>query len=200
MDGDALFVGAVAVFVVAMAACSYYASEERQLKCVISGVDGNTYCVRDRAEVGDAADILASTARRCKTLVIFMDEKYPEKPEVVRLSDRFDSVKISETLPTSAHTAYSQNKGEKLAFCLNRTRNHKKETSLIEENTLMFVALHELAHIMTVGEGHPQAFWDNFKFLLQNAVEVGVYSPVDHKKKPVTYCGMQLTDNPYYDL
>ena len=38
------------------------------------------------------------------------------------------------------------------------------ENKLIDENTLMFVALHELAHIATESIGHTKEFWANFKF------------------------------------
>jgi hypothetical protein len=103
-----------------------------------------------------------------------------------------------ETLPTSEMTAYSENKGEKLAFCLNKTKNDN--TQLIDLNTLTFVAFHELSHIMTKSIGHKQDFWNNFKFLLENAKSAGIYQPVDYKKNPEAYCGMDLTDNPYYDL
>ena len=29
---------------------------------------------------------------------------------------------------------------------------------------------------------------------------MGVYKPVNYKKKPTKYCSMKITDNPYYDL
>ena len=64
----------------------------------------------------------------------------------------------------------------------------------------MFVATHEIAHIMTKSIGHKPEFWNNFKFLLETAKEIGVYSPEDYKKTPRSYCGMKITDNPYYDL
>jgi predicted metal-dependent hydrolase len=102
-----------------------------------------------------------------------------------------------ETLPTSELTAYSENKGEKIAFCLNK---NKVDDDLIDLNTLTFVAIHELSHIMTKSVGHKQEFWENFKFLLTNAKEAGIYNPVDYKKKPKEYCGMTINDNPYYDL
>ena len=70
---------------------------------------------------------------------------------------------------------------------------------MIDEHTLMFVAIHELSHIATKSVGHKQEFWDNFKFLLENAKECGVHSPVDYKNKPTQYCGMDIKDNPYYD-
>ena len=41
--------------------------------------------------------------------------------------------------------------------------------------------------------------WDNFKFLLVQAKAAGLYNPVDYKNKPGEYCGMPITDNPYYD-
>jgi hypothetical protein len=102
-----------------------------------------------------------------------------------------------ETLPTSEYTAYSENKGEKLAFCLNRKK--EDNTNLIDESTLTFVAIHELSHIATKSIGHKQEFWDNFKFLLENAKESGIHNPVDYKKNPREYCGMSIHDNPYYD-
>jgi hypothetical protein len=53
---------------------------------------------------------------------------------------------------------------------------------------------------MTESVGHTDEFWQNFKFLLENAVELKLYTPVDYKKEPENYCGMDITDNPYYDL
>lgn len=77
-------------------------------------------------------------------------------------------------------TAYSENKGEKLAFCLNKKK--EDDNNLIDINTLTFVAIHELSHIMTVSIGHKQEFWQNFKFLLENAKTANIYEPIDYKK------------------
>ena len=96
-------------------------------------------------------------------------------------------------------TAYSENKGEKIALCLNKNKK-KGEDELIDINTLTFVALHELSHIMTKSIGHKQEFWENFKFLLENAKTAQIYNPVDYNKNPSEYCGMTLSDNPYFDL
>jgi hypothetical protein len=134
---------------------------------------------------------------KCKKLVAYVAKKYPNDEDVQRLVQKFNPTKISETLPTSEHTAYSENKGEKIAFCLNTTKEGNK---LIDINTLTFVAIHELSHIMTKSEGHKQIFWQNFKFLLVAAKEANIYNPVDYKKKPQPYCGMDITDNPYFDL
>jgi len=170
---------------------------EFQLKCIISDEDGNKYCVRERFRIDDAADLLAKTTQKCKELVEYMKNKYPDKDNVKRLVDGFNPKKITEILPTSKFTAYSENKGEKIAFCLNKNK-HDNE-NLIDESTLTFVAIHELSHVMTVSIGHKSEFWENFKFLLENAKEAGIHQPVDYKQQPKEYCGMKIHDNPYYD-
>jgi hypothetical protein len=116
-------------------------------------------------------------------------------PAPTRIGDQ-TSNKIVETLPTSEYTAYSENKGKKIAFCLNKEKHNNN--NLIDENTLMFVAIHEMSHIATESIGHNKEFWDNFKFLLNEAKEAGVYEVVDYSKNNQEYCGMTITDNPYF--
>ena len=153
-----IFVG----FVLLLCLRIYYDSDMFNLKCIISSKDGNRYCVRERQKLELAADLLAEVTAKCNALVQYMKEKHPNDPRVKRLVEGFNPQKISETLPTSELTAYSENKGEKIAFCLNTTKNGDK---LIDINTLTFVALHELSHILTESIGHKQEFWNNFKFV-----------------------------------
>lgn len=175
----------------------YLESDAFNLKCIISGVDGNTYCVRERNKLELVADLLARVTQKLKQLVKHMGEKFPDRDNVKRMVENFNPKRITETLPTSTHTAYSENKGEKMAFCVTKKKNGLK---LIDENTLTFVAIHELAHVATKSIGHKDEFWNNFKFLLEEAVQIGLYNPVDYKKTPQEYCGMDITDNPYFDL
>lgn len=176
----------------------YYDNKDGfELKCIVSGVDGNKYCVRERAKLQAAADLLATITEKCKKLVKYVGDKYPENEGAQRLVTGFNPKKVMETLPTSTYTAYSENKGEKIAFCLNREK--AENDNLIDENTLTFVAIHELSHVMTKSIGHKSDFWANFKFLLENAKEAGIHNPVDYKKEPREYCGMKIHDNPYYD-
>ena len=44
---------------------------------------------------------------------------------------------------------------------------------------------------MTKSIGHKEEFWRNFKFLLQNAVELGLCKPIDYKKKPQQFPTLQ---------
>lgn len=175
----------------------YMDSEDFLLKCIISDVDGKKYCVRERHKLELAADLLAKVTERMTKLVKHMEKEYPENPDVQRLVDNYRPNRISETLPTSTLTAYSENKGQKIAFCLNKSKDGNK---LIDLNTLTFVAIHELGHLMTESVGHKPEYWSNFKFLLQNAEEINIYQPEDYKSNPKSYCGMEITDNPYFDL
>ena len=187
----------VMIFIIGFCLKIYFESDMFHLKCIISDEDGNTYCVRETPKLELVADLLARVTGKLKKLVDYMKEKYPDRENVQRLYKNFRTNKIMETLQTSTYTAYSENKGQKLAFCTTTT---KKGNKLIDENTLTFVAIHELSHVMTESVGHKKEFWENFKFLLKNAVNMGIYKPVDYKKNPQPYCGMDITDNPYYDL
>tara|TARA_A100001015_G_scaffold266410_1_gene315613 strand:+ start:1409 stop:1945 length:537 start_codon:yes stop_codon:yes gene_type:complete len=176
----------------------YIDRDEFQLKCIISSVDGNRYCVRERAKLEMAADHLANVTANMTKLVKYCDKKYPDKDNIRRLVKGYNPKKIYEILPTSEYTAYSENKGEKLAFCL-ETEKESGKGYFVDLNTLTYVAIHELSHIASKTIGHNDEFWDNFKFLLINAEEIDIYKPIDYKKKPVKYCGTTIHDNPYYD-
>jgi len=188
-----IFVG----FILLISLKMYFESDAYNLKCIIATADGNRYCVREREKINEAANLLANVTNKCKQLVKYMNDTHPNDTRVKKLVAGFNPKTISETLPTSKLTAYSENKGKKIAFCLNTT---KEGDTLIDPNTLMFVAIHELSHIMTTSIGHKQEFWQNFKFLLENSKESNIYIPVDYKKKSTEFCGLTINDNPYYEL
>jgi hypothetical protein len=172
---------------------------EQELVCILAGgAEGNKYCVRDRSKKKQAADLLANVAKRCREFVDRLFTDFPSNPLCQQLHQNFDETKISETLPNSEYTAFSENKGEKISFCLTPEKDSEKD-GLIDEHTLMFVAIHELTHVGTSSVGHGDEFWNNFKFLLEKAKEYGIHDPVDYKATPAKYCSMQIKDNPIYD-
>ena len=95
----------VIFFVLVMIIKIYRESETFQLKCIISNVDGKSYCVRERNKLQLVADLLANITENMKKLVKYLGEKYPERENVKRLVKNFNPRKISETLPTSKYTA-----------------------------------------------------------------------------------------------
>ena len=185
-------------FVLLLIIKCYYDNDYFQLKCIVSDVNGEKYCVRERKNIEEASDLLASVSMKMEKLVNYLKEKSPDDVRVQRLVKKFNPKKIKEILPTSEYTAYSENKGEKIAFCLSK-QDKKDLDHLIDENTLTFVALHELSHVATKSIGHTQEFWDNFKFLLQQANAIQIYVPVDYKSEKQSYCGMNIKDNPFFD-
>jgi len=196
MEKDSLFICMMVGFVLFIGYKLYFDSDMFQLKCIVSTVDGDKYCVRERDNLQPAVDLLANTSAKMVELVDYLKVNDPEDVRVKRLVKNFNSSKIVETLPTSEFTAYSENKGRKIAFCLNKKKENNN--NLIDQNTLMFVAIHEMAHITTLSIGHNKEFWDNFKYLLIKAKECKVYDPVDYSKDSAEYCGMTISDNPYF--
>ena len=51
-------------------------------------------------------------------MVTYMNNTHPNDSRTKLLVKNFNPEAISETLPTSTLTAYSENKGEKIALCL----------------------------------------------------------------------------------
>lgn len=185
----------ILLILVGVAVMFYLNSDTFNLTCVVAVKDGKKYCVRDTTLLKESVELLAEVNIRMQKIVAFLNKKYPEDKRVQRLVKNFNPNRVVETLPTSEYTAYSENKGEKLAFCL---RRYKDQAQLIDVNTLTFVALHELSHLMSASVGHNDEFWTNFEFILENAVSENIYKPIDYSKKPVEYCGISVNNNPLY--
>ena len=166
---------------------------------VKSNVDGQTYKVRDMPDKQAAADLMARTRLKMKKLKIYVEEKFPDKPQVKQLSRNFDADahRLGESTPDDEFTSFSVNKGDSVHFCLRQREN--SDESLVDENVIMFVAIHEMGHIITPTVGHGPDFWNNFAWLLEQAETMGVYTPQNFSAHPVAYCGMKITDEPKYD-
>ena len=171
---------------------------EDELVCILAGSEGNKYCVRDHSKKKQAAHLLERIASTCRSFVDRLISDYPQNPFSIQLHEKFDESKICETLPNSEYTAFTENKGEKISLCLTPQKDNDNG-GLIDEHTLMFVAIHELTHVGTASIGHQDDFWDNFKFMLERAKEYGYHDPVDYKATPAKYCSTTIKDNPIYD-
>ena len=174
----------------------YYETNSNDLMYVESSNDNRKYLVRNLPDKEKAANIMSKIRENLVTVKDYMVKNHQDDDRTMLLERKFRPDNIMETEKGSKHTSYSINKGEKLVFCL-RSKNDNED--LQDINTLMFVALHELAHVMTRSIGHTPEFWKNFKFLLKESVNIGIYKPVNYGEKPVKYCSMELNDNPLFD-
>jgi hypothetical protein len=166
---------------------------------VTSTIDGKSYKVRDMPDKQQAANMMATLRTRLVKLCEALEKKYPDKPQVKQMVQNFraDPERFMEATPDSEHTSSTVNKGESIHMCL-RQRDGPDE-SLVDENVMIFVALHEFAHVCTESIGHDSEFWNNFGWLLKEAEAMGLYRYTDFSAHPVSYCGVYITDTPRYD-
>lgn len=140
--------------------------------------------------------IIESNFDKVYKFVNKLDEKHPDNEDVKRLVRRMDNVKIEESKDEEGTSSYTVNKGELISVCV---RYKPAKENFHNDNTLWFVLMHELAHVMSISEGHGPEFVKNFKFLLKESESMGIYQPVDYSNNNnIVYCGVKVTNNPFF--
>jgi predicted metal-dependent hydrolase len=165
----------------------------------IEAYDNTQYLVYKDEQVieSDKANMLAKISENLiilKQWLVANKNNYPEYATYIDQLDRnFKEKKtvIYETDPNSDLTSYSVNKGEELSFCL----KSKKTGDLHQINLLMYVAIHELAHIACPEIGHGELFKTIFKKFAEEATKCGVYTKEDFNQNPTEYCGMIVSSS-----
>ena len=168
-------------------------NRNKELTYVKSNIDGRKYLVRNLRDKQEAANMIATVRGNLVKLAQELKKKNEGNVDIERMINNFNPNNIVESEKNNKYTSYSINKGEKTVYCM-RSRDDKNE--LVKLNTMMFVALHELAHTMSKSIGHTKEFWDNFRILLRNAIKLKIYKRVNYNEKPVKYCGVDITDDP----
>lgn len=152
--------------------------------------NGKTWIVQQP----DSTQMLEQLITRINKLIDNIKDN-PEHTYSLKRLKYWDNTFVFENIKESwknDSTSYSINKGEELVFCI----RDKINNSIHDINTLMFVAIHELAHIITDELQHTQKFWNNMKSLLKRAELLGLYQNVDYSINPVEYCGMTINSSP----
>ena len=186
----------ITVIVVILSFLLKYEAENADMIYVTSTLDGRQYLVRNRHDKKEAADMLSTIRSNMIKLVNYLKENFISDERVQLLVNRFNPDVLQESLANSSQTSYSLDKGRKIVFCL-RSKDDKQE--FVDMNTMMFVAIHEMAHVMTKDIGHTENFWENMRFLLKKAIKINIYVAHDYKKNPVKYCGVMVTSSPIDD-
>ena len=184
------FIEIFVIFIMTIILVMYIQNHYGEVEYVQSTIDQRSYLVRKLPDKQEAADYLAIVNRDLYALAKHMMAKYPTNKDVQQLFNNYNAEAISEGSVESGYTSYSVNKGEKLILCI-RQKNKK----FVEKNVIMYVAIHELAHIMTPEVGHTPAFWNNFKFLLKEAIGLGLYKKINFNDDPHEYCGIHITNS-----
>jgi hypothetical protein len=117
---------------------------------------------------------------------------------IYKLQKNYKSHTLKENFPEKPgiDVSFNINKGDHISLCL---RDFIKPDVFHDINDILFVAIHELAHSCSKSYGHDDEFWYNFRFLLEEAVDMKIIQNKDYAKYPVNYCSMKITYNPIFD-
>lgn len=177
----------------------YIYLENKAMDVTYVSRDGIEFLVRNLDDKEQAAKLLSDICTRLSKLVKHLAKnkesiKDKEKHDgIVRLEKNFNPNNVVESSSGNKYTSYSINKGEKIVFCL---RSKTPSQDLVDINTMMFVAIHEMGHLMSKSIGHTKEFWDNMKYLLKKGIDLDIYKKQDFNSKPKEYCGTMITDTP----
>jgi hypothetical protein len=137
-----------------------------------------------------AKSILEELDRRGKILIIHLLGNYPNTYISKNLKNRYNTDSIRETHPLETEdTSYTLNKGQIISVCL-----RKDDGTFHDIELLMYVFIHELAHIAENDDQHTDNFWNTYIFMLDRAYKIGIYTPIDYSLNPVEYCGKMMID------
>ena len=168
---------------------NYYANIG--LMKVKSKIDDKEYTVQIKDDSLEAANLIAKIREKLVVLMEHLEKSFSLNDERVRLLKKnFRPDRLKEGVDTPGYTSYSINKGEQIVLCL------RSNDKLVDLNTMLFVVLHEFAHLSTESVGHTEEFWDNFKWILEESINIGIYTKQEFKVKNVEYCGMTITSSP----
>tara|TARA_Y100001958_G_C21202153_1_gene528660 strand:- start:3 stop:575 length:573 start_codon:yes stop_codon:yes gene_type:complete len=160
---------------------------------VLQGFDNRKYRLLDLPGKERCLEILVQLNKNVLQLLSYVKDE--DREGIEDLLDNYRPDSLSENLENRSLQAYSLNKGEEICLCLREPDN---ELEIIDDmNTLMFVLIHELSHLMTDDIGHTDKFWNNMAYLLRKANEISLYTPINYSVNPVMYCGINIDETPY---
>lgn len=176
----------ITILIVLVVTLLFYTSSKILVK---SAIDREYYFVKPGKMQQKTADVLGEINKRINILIDSL-ELNNENNRLVK--SRYKRGNLTENIDLS-QTSYTVNKGSEVAICVT-TRNI--DETIYDINLLMFVSIHELAHIGCVSTGHNDEFINFFKFLLNKAISKGIYKFDDYSKYPKEYCGMVIKTTP----
>jgi hypothetical protein len=148
-----------------------------------SNIDGRYYTVKNNKLKQESADLLAQVN---KNLTLLIENSSGELYS--KNLKKYDPSRVHENI-LNYDTTYTTNKSS-MAFCISP---RSSDLRLYDLNTMMYVAIHELAHIASDSIGHTDEFKTKFINLLKKGIQLGIYRYVDYSTEPVEYCGINLT-------
>jgi predicted metal-dependent hydrolase len=172
----------------------YLKEQQIEVTYVKSKADNNKYLVRNTSKKQEAANIIGRLNLKIEKLLEHLQHNKDTKTLYQNIKNKYNSGILSEGTEDSGYTSYSVNK-ERIVLCVRSRSNDNPLNTFVDENTLLYVTIHEIAHLGTEEVGHTPLFWKNFKTLLTIARDNNIYKYVDYSKHNEKYCGVKLTSN-----
>lgn len=174
--------------------------------------DNNMFMVQNRKDSKQAANFLAKLRNNIFAITDYTNQKlaltsknpksneakrYNEfKPYILQLSNKIKNVEVREAAKNSVTTSYTVNKGEQIVFCIrSKSITSGMKDNIHDFNLVMYVLLHEISHVACPEYDHTPLFKKIFKFLCEEAIEMGIYQKIDFVSMPHEYCGMTINDS-----
>lgn len=192
------------LFIVFCCFAIYIISTYNENISVKSDIDNNYYLIRRGNTKGEyylkqSANTLGEINTRIIKLIDHLYNKYKDDMTkmyfITKLKSGYNNNILSEAAIDSRYTTYTIDKQD-MHVCL-RTRDTNE--TLYDINLLMYVILHELAHLCNYDEsgnaieGHGKEFKDIFYLLVVEAIKIDIYKYVDYTQYPQEYCGIMVS-------
>jgi predicted metal-dependent hydrolase len=175
-----------------------YNEYNENMTYVTSDIDGKKYLVRDVFDKQHAANMLARIREKMATLSNYLydnRDKYKNNIKYIeQLNSKIHNSVIIESGTDAKYTSYSVNKGQQLVFCI-RSRDLHTKNKMHGLNLIMYVVLHEMAHVACPEYGHTPLFKQIFAFITTIAIEQKIYAKMEFQVNPTEYCGLTITDS-----
>lgn len=162
---------------------------------VKSDITNKSYLVQNLPNKEEAAHILGIIDKRISILDDYLREninKFPEyKPYIEQFNNRIKKVTLYENAPDGKYTSFTVDKGKEIALCL----RSRKTGQIHDINLVMYVTLHELAHVACPETDHTELFKKIFIFLIKNSIDLNIYKHIDYETDPAEYCGLVIDED-----
>lgn len=160
-----------------------------------SNLNNKTYVVQNFKNMDKAMDTLNIVHARIFILRDYLERninQFPEyKPYIKMFCKKINKLVLQENPPGGKYTSYTINKGDEILLCI----RSKESGQLHDINLIMYVVLHELAHVACPEEQHTKLFQKIFTFFLIVSINIGIYQYVNYKMDPHQYCGLTINEN-----
>lgn len=172
----------------------YFSGIKNKTTKIKSKKFNKSFVVQNNSDKQKALLILEIIHERIMKLRKYLSDNigmFPEYSQYIKqFINRIVNLSLQENKPDGLYTSYTVNKGQEIALCLRSKQTFK----LHDINLIMYVVIHELAHVACPENDHTELFRKIFKFLLKCAIEIQIYYDKDYTVDPHEYCGIIINE------